>query len=199
VVSAAILNGGRAARFGGRDKGALVAGGRMIREHQLAVLASLSEDIMLVGGDGAGPFPVPLRVVADRQWGRGPLAGLEAALIEARGDVVVVVACDMPGITVRFLSDLLSRIEQVDAVVPRTESGYHPLCAVYRRTCLPVVSRRLSEGRLTMKGIFDDVRVSEVSGAELSASGDPTRLLANVNTPADYDEITGLLNHEPSI
>jgi molybdopterin-guanine dinucleotide biosynthesis protein A len=197
VISAAILNGGRAARFGGRDKGALVAGGRTIRDRQLAVLGALSEDILLVGGDGAGPFPVPIRLVADRHPGRGPLAGLEAALTEARGEVVIIVACDMPGVSARFLSDLLSRIDLVDAVVPRTESGYHPLCAVYRRTCLPVVSRRLAEGRLAMNGIFDEVRVSEVSGAGLWASGDPRRLLANVNTPADYDEITGLLNHEP--
>lgn len=195
MVSAAILNGGRAARFGGRDKGGLVAGGRTIRDHQIAVLATLSDDILIVGGDDV-PASVPVRLVADRHPGRGPLAGLEAALTEAQHDVVVVVACDMPGITAPFLAQLLARVESADAVVPRTESGYHPLCAVYRRTCLPVVSQRLAAGQLAMKGIFDAVRVREVSGAELAASGDPARLLANVNTPADYDEITGLLNHE---
>lgn len=197
MVSAAILNGGRAERFGGRDKGGLVAGSRTIRDHQLAVLATLSDDLLIVGGEGCAPTGARVRMVADRHPGLGPLAGLESALIEARHDVVVVVACDMPGITAPFLAQLLARVEAVDAVVPRTGSGYHPLCAVYRRTCLPVVSQRLAAGRLAMKGIFDAVRVREVSGPELAASGDPARLLANVNTPADYDEITGLLNHEP--
>ena len=189
MVSAAILNGGRATRFGGRDKGGLVAGGRTIRDRQLTVLATLSDDLLIVGGDGRMPGGVPVRLIADRHPGLGPLAGLEAALTEARHDVVVVVACDMPGITASFLAQLLARVESVDAVVPRTESGYHPLCAVYRRTCLPVVSQRLADGRLAMKGIFDAVRVREVSGPELAASGDPARLLANVNTPDDLEAL----------
>lgn len=197
MVSAAILNGGRAERFGGRDKGGLVAGGCTIRDRQLAVLATLSDDVLIVGSADCAPMGARVRVIADRHPGLGPLAGLESALIEARHDVVVVVACDMPGISAPFLAQLLARVEAVDVVVPRTGSGYHPLCAVYRRTCLPVVSQRLAAGRLAMKGIFDAVRVREVSGPELEANGDPARLLANVNSPADYDEITGLLNHEP--
>jgi molybdenum cofactor guanylyltransferase len=197
VISAAILNGGQAARFGGRDKGALLAGSRSIRDHQLAVLATVAEDILIVGGENAGPFHVPVRLVPDRQPGRGPLAGIETALSEARHEIVVVLACDMPGITARLLSELLARIDAADAVVPRTESGYHPLCAVYRRACLPVVTRNLAEGRLAVKGIFDEVRVCELRGPALAAAGDPGRLLANVNTPTDYDELTGRLNHVP--
>ncbi len=49
--SAAILAGGRASRFGGRDKGALVVDGRTIRERQLAILSEVAEEILIIGAD----------------------------------------------------------------------------------------------------------------------------------------------------
>ena len=48
MPSAAILAGGHARRFGGRDKSALVVGPTIL-ERQLPVLAGLADDIMIVG------------------------------------------------------------------------------------------------------------------------------------------------------
>jgi molybdopterin-guanine dinucleotide biosynthesis protein A len=42
---------------------------------------------------------------------------------------------------------------------PRTDRGYHPLCAVYTRGSLEPVARRLADGRLKMIDLFEDVRV----------------------------------------
>src|SRR5207253_602074 len=72
-----------------------------------------------------------------------------------------------------------------DVVVPRTAAGYHPLCAVYRRECAETIARRLAAGRLKVSDLFDDVRTRVVATRELERFGDPDRLLANVNTPAD--------------
>ncbi|MGE3511096.1 MAG: molybdenum cofactor guanylyltransferase [Vicinamibacterales bacterium] len=192
MPSAAILNGGRAVRFGGSDKGALRVGGRTVRAWQLEQLAAVSDDLMLVGGT---PPPVdayepPYRVVADSHPGLGPLAGLEAALAAARHELVVVVACDMPGITASLLTRLLALADEVDLVVPRSERGYHPLCAVYRRsTCLPVARQHLIERRLAVRGLFPALRLRELAGPALAAAGDPDQLLANINTPAEHRAI----------
>ena len=51
--SVAILAGGRATRFGGRDKGMLLVDGRTIRDRQVAELSSLTDDILIVGTDVA--------------------------------------------------------------------------------------------------------------------------------------------------
>src|ERR1700687_2930113 len=113
MASAAILAGGRASRFDGRDKSALVVGGRQ--------------------------------------------------------------ACDMPFVTAELLGHLLSRAGHWDVVVPRTECGYHPLCAlcaVYTRGCGRAVARRLAEGRLTMIGLFEELRVRVVPSEEVDAFGD---------------------------
>jgi molybdopterin-guanine dinucleotide biosynthesis protein A len=125
-----------------------------------------------------------LRRVPDLVPDSGPLGGLDAALAAARHRQLVVVACDMPFVTASFFEFLLTLTADADAVVPRTEDGYHPLCAVYMRECRPVVARRLAAGKLSMRGLLEDVRVRVVEGATLAACGDCARLLANVNSPA---------------
>ena len=102
----------------------------------------------------------------------------------------------MPFVTAPLAAHLLTLSASADLVVPCTERGYHPLCAVYRRTCLDAIVRRLADRRLKMTDMFSDVRVREVSGHELEAFGDPRRLLANVNTPADFAELAALHGHK---
>ena len=55
MPSAAILNGGRATRFGGCDKGALLVGGRSIRDRQLQELWSSLEPH--AKGEAGAPEP----------------------------------------------------------------------------------------------------------------------------------------------
>src|ERR1700722_19088499 len=98
--SAAILAGGRATRFGGRDKSALLVDGRTILDRQLAELSALTTDLLIVGGADAGvarrleasrgheraaPDATAPRVIMDLVPGCGPLGGLHAALTAARG------------------------------------------------------------------------------------------------------------------
>jgi molybdopterin-guanine dinucleotide biosynthesis protein A len=213
--SAAILAGGQARRFGGCDKGALVVNGQTIRTRQLAALAQIASDIMIVGeaarnvqrGDiapdssDAGPQAcdlngaagLPLRTIPDRIPGCGPLGGLHTALSEARGDALVVVAGDMPFVSAPFLAHLLALTSEADAVVPMTGRGYHPLCAAYTRACLEPIVRRLAEGQLKVTEVLGDVRVRKVTTAEMCVFGDPDTLVANVNTP---DEYRGLAAHQ---
>lgn len=52
--------------------------------------------VLVVGGAGELYGDLPLRCVADRFPGRGPLGGLHAALSSSCADWVYLVACDMP-------------------------------------------------------------------------------------------------------
>jgi molybdopterin-guanine dinucleotide biosynthesis protein A len=195
MASAAILAGGRATRFDGRDKSTLVVNGRTILARQLAELAMLTDDILLVRGRADQTPFAGVRAVADRVADAGPLGGLDAALRAARDDALILLACDMPFPSRELLAHMLKLAARADIVVPRTERGYHPLCAVYTRACLPALERRLERGELRMTGLFDDVRVRVVEKRELERFGDTARLLANVNTPAEFDELESLLGH----
>lgn len=189
--SAAILAGGQATRFGGRDKSTLVVDGRPIVDRQLAALNQVEalDDILIVGGSAAR---AGARLVSDVVPGCGPLGGIHAALTYARNDAVFVVACDMPYVTASFIDALFRQLKDADVVVPQTDRGYHPLCAVYTRACLEPIARRLAERRLKVTDLFEDVRTRVVTAVTGSTSVNPDdRLLANVNTPEEFAALHG--------
>jgi molybdenum cofactor guanylyltransferase len=196
--SAAILAGGRASRFDGRDKSALVVDGRRILDRQIAELQAVVDDVLIVGGrTELGSDGDPIRRVDDMMPGCGPLAGVHAALVHARHDAVFVVACDMPFVQAAFVDYLFSVSDGAAIVVPQTDRGYHPLCAIYTRACLGPVAARLAERRLTLRDLFDDVPIRVVAAAEIERFAAPARLLANVNTPAEYAGLEALQGHKP--
>jgi molybdopterin-guanine dinucleotide biosynthesis protein A len=198
MASAAILAGGQARRFGGRDKSRLVIGGLTIFERQVTQLSQITDDILVVGAAKAARARarVPVRLVPDRVKDCGPLGGLDAALASSRDGLVVLIACDMPFVTAGFLQYLISFAQDVDAVVPRTSRGYHPLCAVYTRACQPAVQARLAARRLSMSDLLSEVRVRVVKERDIEPFGRPDDLLANVNSPAELHELVGLSGHQ---
>jgi molybdopterin-guanine dinucleotide biosynthesis protein A len=199
-VSAAILAGGGATRFGGRDKSALLVDGRTIFDRQLQVLTAVTDDVMVVGAGHAASAQQlqrapDVRAIRDIVPGCGPLGGLHAALAAGRGDAVLVIACDMPFVTADFAGYLLSLSAGAAVVVPRTERGYHPLCAVYTRACLEPVTTRLASRRLRMRDLIDDLPARVLTVEEIERFGDRHRLLANVNTPAEFAGLEALQSH----
>jgi len=194
--SVAILAGGQATRFGGRDKSALLVNGRSILDRQLASLVPLTDDLMIVGDRVVAAGAIALRAIPDAVPGCGPLGGLHAALTAARGDVLLLVACDMPYLSAPFAEYLLSLAGDADIVVPESERGYHPLCAVYTRACLEPAAAQLADRQLKMRELVDRMRTRVVPIEDIRRFGDPHRLLANVNTPADYAGLEALQGHK---
>ncbi len=190
TCAAAILDGGRATRLHGADKGSLVIGGRAIRDRQLDVLIGLVDDVFLVGG----PAPddrTGLPRVPDLAAARGPLGGIQAALHRA-GDAActLIVACDQPFLSRPFLAFLLARAlaaDAADVVVARSGDRLHPLCATYNRRVRAAVDRRIASGALAVQALFDEVQVDVVE-PEVVATFDPEGIMFwNVNTPDEYE------------
>jgi molybdenum cofactor guanylyltransferase len=150
MLSAAILVGGQSRRLGGRDKRALVVDGRLILDRPITERSAVADELLMVGGCAAGARTARARAVADRLPGCGPLGGRHAALTEAASDVIVVVACDMPYVSAPLLAYMLRLAGEADAVVPHTDRGYHPLCAVHTRGCAAAVGRHITEHRLEL-------------------------------------------------
>ena len=133
-ISAAILAGGRARRFGGADKALLPIGDARIIDRQLAALSLVTgnRDVRIVAGDRDRYGGLGVRVIADAVADAGPLGGLYTALLDAAHDRVLVLACDLPFVTAALLQRLVAESgagQQVDAVVPRSGRGLEPLCA----------------------------------------------------------------------
>ena len=201
-ISAAILAGGQARRLGGADMASLVVGGARIVERQLAALAGLADDVRIVGGDAARYRDLGIPVVADAIAGAGSLGGLYTALIGARHERVLVLACDLPFVSAALLERLAiesGTATEIDAVVPRSGRGLEPLCAVYRTRCAGVARERIAHGDLRMTALLADLAVREL-GRDALAPYDDGALFENVNTPQDYARARGLgeLDAKPS-
>jgi molybdopterin-guanine dinucleotide biosynthesis protein A len=174
-----VLAGGRSSRMG-RDKALLPYHGTTLLQHIAQAVAEAAGNAALIGDpslySGRG-YPV----YPDKLPGCGPLGGIHTALTLSKTDWNLVVACDMPGISVAPLRTLLDQAtkSQRDCVVAAGPNGApEPLCAVYHRRCLPAVLRAIRDKRLKMRDF-----VAEVD-AEIMAL-DPA-ILANVNTPKEW-------------
>src|SRR6266536_1010708 len=93
-ISAAILAGGRARRFGGADKASLPIGDTRIIDRQLAALAAVTvkNGVRIIADDRDRYAGLGLRVIPDAIPGAGPLGGLYTALLDASHDHVLILA-----------------------------------------------------------------------------------------------------------
>ncbi len=219
-VSAVILAGGRSARMG-QDKAWLDIQGQPMAEHIARRILPLAAELIFVAQDAepfrrlASALPVPARVTADRFPGAGPLAGIHAGLSEARLDLVLVLAVDMPFVRVPLLRYMISLAAGYDAVVPAlphvappqrgTAAGAHrteeheaasttpserlalePLHALYRLRCLPAVTARLEAGDRRAISFLPDVRARLVLPHEIAPFDPDFSSFRNVNTPEEW-------------
>jgi molybdopterin-guanine dinucleotide biosynthesis protein A len=194
-VAAAILAGGRARRMGGAFKGGLEVGGRRILERELAALARVSDEILLVAGDATAESEIGFTFsqkseigftfVADRAPGLGPLAGIDAAFRATHADALLVVGCDLPFLDERLLALVRDAAPEAEAVVPRVAGRPQALHARYARSLAPAVEERLARGELRLLDLVAAARTRFLDEAELRAIDPSLRGLTNVNTPEE--------------
>ena len=201
-VSAAILAGGRARRFGGADKAQLAVGRARIIDRQLAALSAVADDIRIVCNDPPRYATLGVRVIPDAIREAGPLGGIYSALLDASHPRVLVVACDLPFVTAAILSRLVEESEiaaDADAIVPRSGRGLEPLCALYMTRCAAAARDRIARGSLQVGGLLDAVR-TRILEPEVLAPYDEGALFENVNTPHDHERARAWveLNEKPS-
>jgi molybdopterin-guanine dinucleotide biosynthesis protein A len=196
-VAGFILAGGASSRMG-RDKGLLDFGGVPLILHTARLLEPLVSEITVVGSPRRYAA-LGLHAIADAHDGqakrgpnepaRGPLAGIATALGTTRSRWNLIVACDLPYLSAKWLDWLLSRAlrSRGEAVVPRTERGIEPLAAMYRRECGAPIAAALARGVRKVSDAIEELRVDFVYPREWRGI-DPSRtILRNMNEPGDYE------------
>ncbi|HZD54858.1 MAG TPA: molybdenum cofactor guanylyltransferase [Candidatus Aquicultoraceae bacterium] len=184
-ISAAILAGGRSRRMG-RNKALLPYRGRPLIAYVFETLESLFEDIFLVTDD-PGPFDfLPCPKIPDRVPGKGPIAGIDAALTHSRAPLVLAVGCDAPFLSPRLLELLVEKSEGSDLVIPCGPGGPEPLCAVYGKGCLPLIEESLRTGDLRLADLRKRLHAREIPMEEVAAVDPGFHSFRNINTPGEY-------------
>ena len=187
-----VLAGGRSRRFGRDKRLALIEGERLV-DRQVRTLRALCPDVMIVGGAAEEPSDRTVPVVHDIVPASGPLGGIHAALSHARGEDVLVTACDMPFLQLPLLRRLVEVAPGHDVVVCRRGGYLEPLPGVYSSRCLPHISRMLDLGERRIIGFFPLVKTVYLDEEE-TRRFDPLGLsFFNVNTPEDMARANELL------
>jgi molybdenum cofactor guanylyltransferase len=205
TLSAAVLTGGASRRMGA-DKATLEIAGVTLLDRTLAVLRRVSNDVTIVGARTAYARP-GVRMVADDYPGAGPLGGIATALSAARYERTLVVACDMPLLSVTLLRAMAAEPPEVDALVPLLSNGPQrqpqpqpqPLHAVYARRCLPAVVARLESGKLSVVEMLDDLSVRWLHDTWVRRFDPLLRSAHNANTLAQLEEARQLLESKVSV
>jgi len=175
-----VLTGGASSRMG-KDKALLPFRGTTLVEWVAQQVKTAAGSVTLVGSASRYGF-LGLPLIEDQHAGCGPLSGIEAALAHSAAEWNLVVACDMPNLTAPFLSWILKEAVggQEDIVMPAGAGGREPLCAVYRRTCLPAARDALAREQYKVSEAFRSMRIKLLPVSEQTA-------LANANTPLDWE------------
>lgn len=190
-----ILAGGKSLRLG-RDKALEEIGGKSLIQRVIERLSSLGNEIMVVISSSDQLPDLSVRRVVDVYPGKGALGGIYSGLRAATSFHSLVVACDMPFLSIALLRYLMEGCTGFDIVIPRVAGNMEPLHAVYSKNCLTHIEAMLDEGRFRIADFFHAVRVRYVEEAEIEKF-DPERLsFFNINSEADLEQARALLEKE---
>jgi molybdopterin-guanine dinucleotide biosynthesis protein A len=199
-VAGFILAGGASSRMG-RDKGLLDFSGVPLILHTARLLDPLVAEVTVVGTP-TRYASLGLSVIADaddgqihvhekpEQMGRGPLAGIATALSATHLPWNLIVACDLPYLSAKWVSWLLSRAlrSHGDVVIPRTEFGMEPLAAVYGRECRVPIAAAVARGVRKVSEAIESLRADVVHPHEWREVEPSELILKNMNAPGDYED-----------
>jgi molybdopterin-guanine dinucleotide biosynthesis protein A len=186
-VTGFVLAGGKSSRMG-QDKAFMQLGGRTLLADALERAQAATGNAWIVGS--TEKFAAFGPVVEDVYPGRGPLAGIHAALSGTRTQLNLITAVDMPFLQLDFLKYLITqaRASHAAVVVPRAGGGLQPLCAIYRKDFAQVAQRSLTGGKNKIDTLFADVPTLVIEPAELERSGFMQDMFRNLNTEQDWQE-----------
>ena len=160
----------------------------------VARVAAASDEVLVVtrADDRALDALSGVRLVIDRRRDAGPLAGMEAAALEASHPIVLVVAVDMPWVAPAAACgpDRMCWIATpgLDAVAVATDRGPQPLLAAYRRDALARATRDLLDaGEHRATRILESLRVEVLPPSTWRAFDPSGRSVLNLNSPADLE------------
>ncbi|HEX9331048.1 MAG TPA: molybdenum cofactor guanylyltransferase [Anaerolineales bacterium] len=192
MLTVCIQAGGQSSRMG-EDKALKPFLGRPLIQRVVERLSPIADELIVTTNrpDDYRFLGLRLTLRADLKPGRGALGGLYTAIASASHPLVAVVACDMPFASAKLFEGASKILveEKVDVVIAKSEEGYEPLHALYRReTCLPAIESAIDADQWKVIAWFPQVKVRVLTSEEIKHY-DPSGLAFwNVNTPEEFSK-----------
>ena len=161
----------------GQDKATLDWHGRPLLEHMTELLRQVANTVQVVGRDE----------LPDRHPNLGPLGGITTALDVTSIAHNLIVAVDLPLLTLDFLKYFRERSIRTkhSLTACNLESGF-PLCLGVHKNLKDALDTQIARGNKSVRGFARAVRCEFVTVAELIAAGFSEQLFLNINTDDEY-------------
>jgi molybdenum cofactor guanylyltransferase len=165
----------------GRDKALIeVEGVAMVVRVATTLRAAGCDPVFAVGGNQAALEALGLTVVADQYPGEGPLGGVITALDACDTPGVVVVACDVPYLSVATVHALLLANDGSSKVMVAVTDRVQPMCALWSRALLGHLRTAFVGGERRLITVLDQLETLQIHANPQD--------LANVNAPGDLPQ-----------
>ena len=198
MLTVVIQAGGMSSRMG-EDKALKMFLGKPLIQRVIERMIPIADEIIVTTNRPAEYTFLNLRLEPDLKPGRGALGGLYTAIASAAHPLVAVVACDMPFASQMFFEGARRLVikEEADVVIAKTDEGYEPLHALYRReTCLPAIESAIDADQWKVIAWFPQVKVRTLMPEEIITL-DPSGLCFwNLNTPEEFAEAERRANEQ---
>jgi len=196
VRSAVILVGGEARRANGQEKYFFQYKGRTFIERLIGSLENVVDEIILVARDPEQCKRFrdldTVRCITDIRTGIGPIGGLHAGALAARGDYIFLSACDMPCVETAVVSYLFEAIGDYDAAIPSWNAEMlEPLHAVYRRSA--ILGYLESHTSLSLRPMIRSINTRYVPVTELRQFDPELTTFTNINKIEELEQMNATL------
>ena len=186
-----VLAGGNSLRMG-EDKALLELDGVPLLRRICDIAATCTQKVHVVTpwGDRYSYLNLPANTIAEprgRQIAPGPLTGFACGLQVVQSEWVLLLACDLPGLTLEGLQQGIACLEHVPSnsttLLHHHPKGWEPLCGFYRRHCLASVQEAIASGKRSFQAWLSTQEIAVWNDA------DP-RLFINCNTPEEWSRVS---------
>jgi molybdopterin-guanine dinucleotide biosynthesis protein A len=190
MLTVCIQAGGQSSRMG-EDKALKPFLGRPLIQRVIERISPIADELIVTTNQPDNYRFLNLRLCPDLKPDRGALGGLYTAIASATHPFVAVVACDMPFASATLIEAMTRLIveNEADVVIAKSDEGYEPIHAVYRReTCLPAIEAAIDANQWKVIAWFPQVKVHTLTPEDVRRY-DPSGLAFwNVNTPEEFTE-----------
>ena len=192
-----ILAGGESKRLNNVEKSNLLVGDKRIIERMMTVFEKLFSEIILVSNHPTTYLEWDAIVVKDIYTKRSSLTGIHSGLFYTKTDHAFIAACDTPFLKMDLIKAIVQHVDScVDVVIPRTNVGIEPLCAVYSRRSFQSVQTALEQNDLKIRNLFNKLNVKEVPETVLRKMDPGLISFFNINTPEDLEKANRIVNQD---
>lgn len=186
-----VLAGGRGKRLG-LPKAFLKVNGQRVLDRILDQFTAIfSHSLVITGTYDILIERQDVSTVKDIHPNLGPIGGLITALKHADTEWVFMTGCDYPYLRRQLVELIVRKAIQnpdFDIIIPFLNGYYQVLHAAYRKSIIPIVEKRIADGRYSIKSMlkFTPVRVLPVHEDEIKEVDPEMSSFININTAEEF-------------